>query len=204
MGPLCMVEMHTLQVILSEDLLVQIEDEFVDKEDDLRHLVFDPIKTVSKQTAMIKSQKKFVANIMDDDQERSQKTVKLEDVDLDKYDLKSDPDWLPENITKEDVKPYKIRVGKKTWDYLLFYFKIYSAKIDLYNETLDRGAKDYEENKAVHAKCWEQIIHEIMIGPVLTRINKAVDKELEEEFKEVYKGKKDKAKEKAEKRNPKK
>lgn len=196
--------MHTLQVFLSEDSLVQIEDEFVDKEDDLRHLVFDPIKATSKQTGLIQTQKQFIANILDDNQEKTTKTVKLEDVDLEQYDIKSDPDWLPENISKEDVKPYKIRVGKKTWEYLVFHFKIYAAKIDAYNETLDRGAKNYEKNKAIHAKCWQQIIHEIMIGPVLKKIVDSIDKDLEDEFKEVYKGKKDKAKEKQEKRNPKK
>jgi len=195
------MEMHTLQVFLNEDALVQIEDEFVDKEDDLRHLVYDPIKVIAKQAKMILLNKQFVANVMDDEQQQEQKTIKLDEYDLEKHVVKSDPTWLPDNLSEEDSKPYKIRVGEKTWKYLQMYFQLYEARIDLYNKSLDRGAKDYEKQKAKPAECWEQIVHEQLIGPVMQKIDKSIDKELEDEFKEVYEGKKDKADKKKEKRN---
>jgi len=196
--------MHYLQVFLNEDALVQLEDEFVDKEDDLRHLVYDPVKTLAKQAKMILLNKQFVANVMDEDQKQKQDTIQLKDFDLNKYVVKSKPDWLPENISAADAKPYKIRVGDKTWALLETFFKLYNARIVLYNKSLDRGAKDYEDKKAKSAECWEQIIHEQLIGPVMVKIDKSIDKELEDEFKEVYEGKKDKDKKKREKRTGKK
>lgn len=199
MGPQSMA-MHYLQVFLNEDALVQLEDEFVDKEDDLRHLVYDPVKTLAKQAKMILLNKQFVVNIMDEDQKQKQDTIKLNEFNLDKYAIKSKPDWLPENIIAAEAKPYKIRVGDKTWGLLETFFKLYQARVYLYNKSLDRSAKNYEDNKAKPAECWEQIIHEQLIGPVMEKIDKSIDKELEEEFKEVYEGKKDKAEKKRKKR----
>lgn len=192
--------MHYLQVFLNEDALVQLEDEFVDKDDDLRHLVYDPVKTIAKQAKMILLNKQFVANVMDEDQKQKQDTIQLKDFNLDKYAVKSDPDWLPDNINAANAKPYKIRVGDKTWGLLETFFKLYQARVSLYNKSLDRSAKSYEDNKAKPAECWEQIIHEQLIGPVMTKIDKSIDRELEDEFKEVYEDKKAKAKTKREKR----
>ena len=192
--------MHYLQVFLNEDALVQLEDEFVDKDDDLRHLVYDPVKTLAKQAKMILLNKQFVANVMDEDQKQKQDTIQLKDFDLDKYAVKSKSDWLPENINVDDVKPYKIRVGDKTWALLETFFKLYQARVSLYNKSLDRSEKNYEDNKAKPAECWEQIIHEQLIGPVMAKIDQSIDKELEDEFKEVYEDKKSKAKTKREKR----
>lgn len=196
--------MHYLQVFLNEDALVQLEDEFVDKEDDLRHLVYDPVKQLAKQAKMIILNKQFVANVMDDDQKAEQKTIKLSEIKIDKFAPKSDPDWLPENVTAAEANPYKIRVGDKTWGLLEMSFKLYQIRIDLYNKSLDKGDKEYEKKKAKPAECWEQIIHEQLIGPVMQKIDKSIDRELEDEFKEVYEGKKDKASKKREKRTGKK
>jgi len=180
---------HYLQVFLNEDALTQLEDEFVDKDDDLRHLIYDPVKTLAKQAKMIQLNKQFVANVMNDDQQNEQKPIKLKEFDLDKFAPKSDTEWLPENVTKEEAKPYKIRVGDKTWGLLETFFKLYDARVSLYNESLDRGDKDYEKKKAKPAECWQQIIHEQLIGPVMQKLDKSIDKELEDEFKEVYKPK---------------
>lgn len=195
-----MAEMHYLQVYLNEDSLVQLEDEFVDKEDDLRHLIYDPVKSLAKQAKMILLNKQFVANVMDEDfDKQEQKTIKLKEFNLEKFTVKSKADWLPENVTKAEAKPYKIRVGEKTWGLLETFFQLYNARISIYNKSLDRSAKDYEKTKAKPAECWQQIIHEQLIGPVMVKIDKSIDKELEAEFKEVYEPTEDK-KEKAAKK----
>lgn len=196
--------MHYVQVFLNEDALVQLEDEFVDKEDDLRHMVYDPVKTLAKSAKMIILNKQFVCNVYDEDAQNKtgQETIQLEDIDLDKFAVKSDPDWLPENVTN-DGKPYKIRVGDKTWGLLENYFKIYQARVKTYNSSLPVKMREDEDKAAKPAECYEQILHEALIGPVMQKIDKSIDSELEAEFTEVYEGKKDKNKKKKEKRNAK-
>jgi len=137
---------------------------------------------------MIKLNKQFVANLYDEDSPNNSKqdTIKLKEFDLDKFVVKSDPEWLPDNITKEEATPYKIRVGDRTWDLLETFFKLYDARVDLYNKSLGRGHKEYEKKKAEPAKCWQQIVHDQLIGPVMQKIDKSIDKELQDEFTEVY------------------
>lgn len=198
--------MHYVQVFLNEDALVQLEDEFVDKEDDLRHMIYDPVKSMAKSAKMQILQKQFVANEYDEDnpKQAKQETVKLADYDLDKFSVSSDTDWLPDNISREDAKPYKIRVGDKTWNLLVEYFKFYNARCDVYNKSLPRDLKDREDKVAKPAKCYEQILHEALIGPVMMKIDKSIDAELEDEFKEVYETNKSKSAKKKKERSGKK
>jgi len=196
--------MHYVEVFLNEDALVQLEDEFVDKEDDLRHLVYEPVKTLAKASKMVLLNKQFVCNVYDEEQPRQtgQETIQLEDYDLDKHKIDGDDTWRPENVVA-DSKPYKIRVGDKTWNLLETYFKIYEAKVSVYNKSLPNNKKDKEKFRAVPAKCYQQILHEALIQPVMQKIDKSIDEELEEDFKLANEGKKDKAAKKKEKRNPK-
>lgn len=193
-----MTEMHYVSVFLNEDALVQLEDEFVDKEDDLRHLVYDPVKTIAKAAKMILLNKQVVCNTYDESapNKAGQETIQLEDVDLEKFNVKSDPDWRPENVS-EDGKPYRIRVGEKTWNWLITYFQVYQLRVKEYNKTLPRKLQDDEKRAAKPATCYEQILHEALIAPVMQRIDKSLDEELEDDFTEANKSKKDKAKEKS-------
>jgi len=196
--------MHYVQVFLNEDALVQLEDEFVDKEDDLRHMVYDPVKGLAKAAKMILLNKQFVCNVYDESepQNAGQKTLQLEDLNLDKFKVDSDPDWRPENVS-DTGKPYKIRVGDKTWNLLTSYFQIYQVRVSEYNKSLPRKLQDNEDKAAKPAKCYEQILHEALIQPVMQKIDKSIDDELEDEFKEVYEGKKDKAAKHKKERNSK-
>ena len=90
--------MYDLKVYLTEEAKVQLEDDFVDKEDDLRHFVYEQIKKLAKQAGMIVLNKQFVANLLDEDKQTKQETIKLKEFNLDKFALKSDATWLPENM----------------------------------------------------------------------------------------------------------
>ena len=198
------MQMHDLKVYLVGNAKVQLEDDFVDKEDDLRHYFYGVIKGISKQAGMILTNGQFLANVKDADQNDETKTIKLKEFNLDEYALESDPDWLPENMDPDDADFYKLRVGDKTWSYLVTYFKLYQARVTLFNDSLDKEAKKDEKKTAVLAKCQEQIIHDVLIGPAMEKIQAAMDKELEAEFTEVYKPKSEKAAEKKKQRSGKK
>ena len=187
--------MHYVSVFLNEDALVLLEDEFVDKEDDLRHLIYDPVKQMAKTAKMQTTQNQFIANTYDEDapDKKGTETIKLAEFDLDKFAVSSDPNWLPDNIDAKDAKPYKIRVGDKTWNLLLEYFKFYNARCDVFNKSLPSNLREDDDTRAIPAECYEKILHESLIGTVLRKIDKAIDKELEDEFKEVYATNKEKS-----------
>lgn len=200
--------MYDLKVFLMEEAKVQLEDDFVDKEDDLRHFIYEQVKGLAKSGKMIKLNGQFIANIEDENapERKGQETIKLKEFDLDKYDVKSDPDWVPENLDSEEATVYKIRVGEKTWKLLQIYFQIYQARVSIFNKSVNKKRKGFNEDVelAKTAKCTEQIIHEALIGPVMQKISLSIDKDLEEEFTEVYKSKSEKTKEIKKKRSGKK
>lgn len=182
--------MHKLKVFLTEESLIELEDDYVDKEDELHKLMFGYVKTLAKQAKMIVRNKQFVANLKAyEDKSPHQETIKLKKFKLSKYSVKHDADWIPENLDKDDCKPYLIKVGPKTMSRLETYAEVYQARVFLYNDSLDDRDLKEKGRKAVSADCFEQIIHEALISNVMEKLNKLDDKELDEEFDEVNKPK---------------
>jgi len=197
--------MSKLKVFLTEESLIELEDDYVDKEDELRDLMFGYIKTLGKNAKMIMRNKQFVANLKPyDDNTQHTETIRLKKFNLKKYTVKSDPDWIPENLDLDDCKPYIIKVGPKTMDRLETYCQVYQARVGLYNKSLSAAELKIESKKAKPAKCFEQIIHEALITSVMEKLNKLDDKEFDEEFAEINKPKSEKAKDKKAKRSGKK
>lgn len=175
--------MHKLKVFLTEDALVDLEDDYVDKGDELREFMFGNIKVLAKQAKMIVRSKQFMATAIDEDGKQEQKAIKLKEFDLKKFTLDSDETWIPENLDVDDCKPYVIKVGPKTIGRLETYVQVYNARVSIYNKSLKNSNQKLEEAKP--AKCFEQIIHEQLIGPVLDKLGKLDDRELDEEFEEI-------------------
>ncbi|KKN76236.1 hypothetical protein LCGC14_0372620 [marine sediment metagenome] len=190
--------MSKLKVFLTEESLIELEDDYVDKEDELRNLMFGYIKNLAKNAKMILRNKQFVANLKPyEDNTQHTETIKLKKFKLSKYTIKSDADWIPENLDADDCKPYIIKVGPKTMDRLVTYCQVYQARVVLYNKSLTAADLKIESKKAKPAECFEQIIHEALITNVMEKLNKLDDKEFDEEFEEINKPKSEKAKAKA-------
>lgn len=179
--------MHKLKVFLTEEALVDLEDDYVDKEDELHKFMFGNIKVLAKQAKMILRSKQFTAIVINEDGEQEQKIIKLKEFDLEKFTVESNPDWIPENLDIDDCKPYIIKVGNKTMSRLKTHTQIYQAKVDLYNKSMSATPKKLEEAKP--ATCIEQIIHEQLIGPIMNKLSILDDAELDEEFEQVNKPK---------------
>lgn len=199
------MQMSKLKVFLTEDSLIELEDDYVDKEDELRDLMFGWVKSLAKNAKMILRNKQFVANLKPyDDGAQHTETIKLKKFKLSNYTIKHDSDWIPDNLDADDCKSYIIRIGPNTLDRLETYCQVYQARVVLYNKSLTDAELKIENRKAKSAKCFEQIIHEALITNVMEKLNKLDDKEFDNEFEEVNKPKSEQAKEKKAKRSGKK
>ena len=177
--------MHELKVYLVEDALAELQDAFLDKEDDLRQIVYSKIRELAKQGRMIELNKQFMANKLDEDKKQITDAIKLKEFNLDEFELQSDPTWLPENLEKDDTASYVIKVGDKTFKSLQTYSKVYQARVDIYNKSLDKQDPNYNDIMAKPAECFEQIIQQSLIQTVQDEISKVIDKGLDAEFKEI-------------------
>ncbi len=187
--------MHKLKVFMNIDALGQLEDEFIDEEDALRKFMFENVKVIARSAKMVtKTQKSFSANVIDKLKQKEdggnptkRETIKLKEFKLEKFSVKSDPDWIPKEADEDDITSYVLKVGDKTQAFLEKYCQIFNAKVHLYNKNLDHKVKGFNEERDVAqpAVCFEQIIHEQLIGPVMQKITASIDKEFDDEFEQV-------------------
>jgi len=180
-----------IKIFLVEDAFVELEDAYVDKKKDLRTEIHQQIKILCKVAKMTKVHNALIANLKSEDEESGERALKqeqipLKEVDLTKYNLPHNPDWIPEKMDKENAKTYVQKVGDNTWKYLLYYAKIYCAKTDLYNDALNSDEKSEIAKQPV---CFEQVIHEQLINALNAIISKNMDKEFDKEFEELNKEK---------------
>lgn len=176
-----------VKIFLVDDAYTELEDALVDKEKTIRSEVTKAITELCKSAKLSKVKKTLVINIKEENEitgERAlkQDTMSFREFDIDKFPVKHDPDWIPEKMDKEEVRIYKQKVGDRTWKFLLFFWKVYCNRLDQYNKSLLDTEK---KEKAEFPVCFEQMIHEQLIGVLDKIISKNIEKVFEEEFREI-------------------
>lgn len=170
-----------------EELLYQYED----KDADLRKLVFGFLKPLGKQGKMVILNKSIQARVMKNGQ-MAMEEKELKDINLDETAVGNDDNWIPEKVTKEEIEIYTISVSDRLYGDLTTFAKVFCARLKIYNDSLDKEAKDYEEKVAKLPKCFEQIIQDNVVGSLSQSVAQNIDKEYDEEFDEMEKELKDK------------
>jgi len=115
------------------------------------------------------------------------KELELKDINLEETAVGSDPKWIPKSIEAEDVKIYKQTISQGLYDDLIYFGKVFCARLKIYNNTLDKGSKDYDDKVAKFPTCIEQIIQDNVIGQMSNAVGANIDKNYEEEFAEMEK-----------------
>jgi len=182
-----LLSVHKVKIFLTDDAHAELLDRYLEKEDELRKFVFDIIKELAVAAKMTKLQKTFVYNIEEEDPNIPQRTVKkqetmpLKEVKLDKYAIKQDADWIPENLEKDEADPYVYKVGDRTWEYLMVFCKMYMARLSLYNKSIKKDDKNRKTKLIPLPECVEQIFHESLIQKLFGKVTEAAGEEFEEE-----------------------
>lgn len=165
-----------------EELLYQYEG----KEGDLRKLIFGLLTPLGKQGKMVLLNQLLTTRI----KPKGVLTVKdfeLKDIDLDKTAVTSDPAWIPEKVTKEDIVQYEQSISDRLYQDLVTFGKVYCARLIIYNDSLDKDSKEYKKDLAIIPKCFEQIIQDNVVNALSSTIASNIDKEYNEEFAEMEK-----------------
>ena len=118
-----------------EEMLYQYED----KDADLRKLIFGLLKPLGKQGVMIKLNKTMQGKVKKNDKTVIE-TIELKNINLDETTVGHNPDWIPEKVTREEIKIYELTVSDRLYDDLVHFGKVYCAGIKLHNNTLDKEA----------------------------------------------------------------
>ena len=188
--------------MLAEEAMIAFEDHFVDDDDvdAQRKFVFSQVKQLAKSARMIRMNKSF-GGLIEEDKKQKKETFYLKDINLDDYEIDSDPNWIPKNINKNDVKTYILKVGEITWNALQIFAKVAVARGELYNKSLDKNDINYKGKLMEMPKCFEQIIQDNIIIAVFEKIGMNIDDELDKEDAEINKPKKKKEEKKKKKKS---
>jgi len=190
---------HLLKVFLSEDALVSLQDQFVDKEKALQKFIYEQVRGLCRTAKLCKINQQMMANI-EKEGVMTNETYNLKEIDLEKYTLGSDESWLPEKYDKDSTTFYALKVGDNTYDLLLYFGQIYNARIDLYNDSIPETDINKKQKLLKPAECMEQIIHGQLITPIMNKITEHIDKELDKEYDELLKEDKKEEEEKEKKK----
>lgn len=165
-----------------EELLYQYED----KDADLRKVVFGLLKPLAKQGKMTKLSGSLQCRIMKG-KDMAMEERDLKEIDIEKLAPKSDDKWIPEKVTADEIKIYSLTVSDRLYEDLWYFGKLFTVRLDIWNNTLDSKADDYETQKAILPACFEQIIQDNVVGALSRTISEGIEKDYDEEFAEMDK-----------------
>lgn len=170
-----------------EELLYQYED----KDADLRKMVFGFLTPLGKQGKLALLSKSIQVRILKKGK-MEMENKDLKDLDLEATAVKSDPNWIPEKVTKEEIKIYELSISDRLYVDLVSFGKIYCARLKIYNDSMGEKAPGSDDTAAKLPACFEQIIQDNVVGNLSNQIAQGIEKEYTEEFEEMEKKIKDK------------
>ena len=166
-----------------EALLYQYED----KGADLRALFFHFLTPLGKQGKITKLHGVLSCMLMGDDGKLKQTDIKIKDVEFKKFEIAENPNWRPAGIAAADLVVHEQVISDGLYDDLMYFGKVFCARLAEYNKSLDPKIKNYQKAKAPMPSCIEQIIFENVIGQIAETINKNMDTNYDAEFEEIEK-----------------
>ncbi len=126
----------TLAIPMNEETRIALEDCLIDTPNmDARKFVFTNIKSACQDA------KRSIRNRVTPVNQRQMEDgiVKpiqfpLKGIDLNKYTLPSDPNWLPENLDAEDSRPIELKLGDNTMGYIKNYGQLVGVRHEEFNK----------------------------------------------------------------------
>ncbi|MHA2054767.1 MAG: hypothetical protein ACW99F_14365 [Candidatus Hodarchaeales archaeon] len=136
----------TVQIPMNEETRIALEDVFIDNDNmDARKFVFDALKNACQDAKRSTRNNVTPVNRRQEDGQMKQEEYQLKGVNLESYDLSSNPNWLPKGLDAEDNKPIELKLGDNTMKYLKIFGQLVLIRHEQYNTREDEWMKTQEE-----------------------------------------------------------
>lgn len=203
------MEHKIIKIPMVDTIYEELDDAFIDEKETSHDFVWRLIRDLCKDAKMGKLNKICSVNVLKDGKPQ-QESVKLKEIELE--ELPSNPDWIPKNIDKDDVKYFEHKVTDKTWEYLNLFssFTIlrhqkYGESLEIENnkklakmeqdpnikkELLEDARKNFGESiekfNGIVPKCLEEVVFSAIYPKISQYVNQNIDKALDKENEELY------------------
>lgn len=184
---------NIIKIPIYKDQKQTLVDYFDDKKDETLHkFYFDILVNMTKNAKDSILTRLVSVNLL----EKGKLTptdFPLKDLDLDQFELVSDPNWLPKEFDPEFKDYYEFSCGDKFHNNLLLYCKLYNLRINKYNESIPTIPKTDEKTGAITqikdpqfrelqaGTCLEDVIHKATIQPMALITDKAIQEIFDKE-----------------------
>jgi len=198
------MEHQIIRIPMVDTIFEELDDAFIGEKETAHDFVWRLIRDLCKDAKMGKLNKVCSVNVIKNGKPE-QESVKLKEVNLE--ELSSNPDWIPKNIDKDDVKYFEHKVTDKTWEYLhlfssftLLRHKKYGESLEAENnrkladmekdpnmkkELLEDARKNFGESVEkfhdIVPKCLEEVVFSAIYPKINHHVNQNIDKGLDKE-----------------------
>ena len=172
-----------IKLYLDEDALTELQDQYMDKETELRKELQAFIKNMFVNTKGAELNKTLVCGMeVEEDGKRVTKNepVPFKDIDFTKFVVKFNPSWKPKEI--DNPTYYELAVGDATYKKLVTEAQYFMIRVDKYNGSISKDKK-----KADVPTCFEECMYQNLYQPTMSLIMKKVGNVCDDEFEELNK-----------------
>ena len=177
---------HKVKLFLPNDFYEEVLYQFEGKDADLRKLIFSFLTPIGKQARMSKLNGSVQCRFMKEGK-TVMEDVELKDIDLEKHAPKSIDTWIPSKVTIDEIKIYELSVSERLYKDLTLFGKIWCARLQKWNDSLDPKSNDYKTQVATQPACIEQILQDNVVTQLSKTVSENIEKDYQEEFIEIEK-----------------
>ena len=203
------MEHHIMKIPMTKDIFDELDDAFIDQKTTSHDFVWGIIRNLCKDAKIGKLNKVCAVNVIKDGKP-IQDQIKLKGITLD--EIKSNPDWIPKNMEKEDITYFEHKITDKTLEYLKLFASFTVLRHKKYVESLQKDnakriekmladkntdqkvSKDAESSfieqidkfaKALPS-CIEEVVFNATYPPIQLEVNKNIENSFNKENEEMY------------------
>lgn len=115
----------------------EVDECFVDKDESAQKFVWRAVKDMVKDAKSAKMTNSCNVRKMKGDQMVSD-SVSLTEYDLKDYVLAENPEWIPKDLEKDNVKHWEHQVTERSYDYIKKFGQITMLRFAVFNESTDK------------------------------------------------------------------
>lgn len=197
-----------LKIPVLDTFYEELDDAFIDQKESIHDFIYGELKKLCRDAKMGKLNKSCIVNMIKNSQ-NAQETVYLKGLTLE--EIPSNPDWIPTNMEKDDIKYFKHNVTEKTLEYLKLFGKFTLLRHNKYGEsiianhelhmlkirsenkdpkTIAQSEESFEEvikkYNLGRPECLEQILYSALYSSISQKVIENVDKGFDKEYELAY------------------
>lgn len=179
---------HILKLFLPNDFYDEMMYQYKGEEGQkkLRALISSFVKPLGKQASLSILNGTTQVRIIKNGQ-LTMEEMSLKDLDYDNIQIGSDPDWIPERVTRDEIKIFEMSIPDRLHKDLMSFGRLFVARYTNWNKNLDKKDPAQLAQVAELPTCIEQVIQDTVITNLSNSLAQNIDADYDKGLEEIEK-----------------